>query len=49
MNDGLGIGFRLKDIAFSFKLCPQHIVVLNDAVMNHGHVITTKMRMGIPF
>ncbi len=49
MNDGLGIGFRLKDVAFFFELCPQHVVVLDDAVMNHGHVITTKMRMCIPF
>ncbi len=49
VDDDFGIGLRSEDIAQALQLFAQLLVVLDDAVVHHGHVIAREVRVGVAF
>ncbi|MNH04554.1 hypothetical protein D3C79_638530 [compost metagenome] len=47
VDDDFGIGLRSEDIAKALQLFAQFFVVLDDAVVHHGHFIAREVRVGV--
>ena len=47
VHDDFGVGIRDEYVTHLLELSPQRLVVLDDAVVHHGQIITGEMRMGI--